>query len=126
MKFYSDTCNKFTSLTMAYIIIEPLFNLFDFQIAWITPSSNIVNGQYFQTTLSGFGPYSSGIQTVWAALVGVDATLSGGGIDEIDLYATGSLASTTSITFKISTISPSTFYLNSAIVELFIFDEALL
>ena len=109
---------------MAYIVIEPLFGLVDFQAAWIIPNSNMINPNFFTTTLNGVGPYSSATPTIWVALVGVDAMLSTS--SEIDLYATASLASNTSITFKISTISPTSFYLTSVVIHVFIYDAALL
>ena len=123
MKFYSNTISKFTALTMGYIIIEPLFGLVDFQTAWIMVNSNFVNTNFSTTTLTGVGPYSSGNQSIWSAILGADASLTN---NQIDLYATASLASTTSITFKISTISPSIYYLTSVVISVFIYDEAIL
>ena len=123
MNYYTNDANRISNLVIAYIIIEPLFNIYDFQICWIKPNSNIINGQSFQVNVNGVGPFATTTQSTWAVIVGVDISMSGN--NQYDLYAAASLSNTTSITFRISTISPTAFFITSVIIEVFIFNSSL-
>lgn len=123
MDFYTNNANKISNLAVAYIIIEPLFAVSGFYTTWIYPNRNFWNGQNTQLSVTG-GPFTSTTQTIWTVLVGVDVVLSSN--NEIDLYAMAWLTNTTNIVFQISTISPTTFFIHSAIIQVFIFDSALL
>lgn len=122
--FYTNNANKISNLAISYIIIEFLFAISGFYTAWINPNRNFWNGQNTQLSMSGVGPFTSTNQTIWTVLVGVDVVLNSN--NEIDLYDMAWLTSTTYIVFQISTISLTTFFIHSAIIQVFIFDPALL
>lgn len=44
MYFYTNNANKISRLILAYIIIEPLFGIYNFRTYWMKPKANIVNG----------------------------------------------------------------------------------
>ena len=52
--------------------------------------------------------------TTWATILGVEATLAPN--NQIDLYPTVTVVSSSSISYKIQTISPTIFYLQSVLV----------
>jgi len=60
--------------------------------------------------------------TIWATILGVDANLNSN--NEIDLYPTITVASSTTISYKIQTILTTAFYLNSILIEAFIYDSS--
>jgi hypothetical protein len=123
MRYYTSNANKISNLAIAYIVIEPLFNLYDFRICWIMPNSNIFNGQFFQVDVNGVGPFATTTQTIWAIIVGADLTMSAN--NRYDLFATASLPNTTCISFRISTISPTSFFITTVLIEVFTFNSSL-
>ena len=52
--------------------------------------------------------------TTWATILGVEATLAAN--NQIDLYPTVTVVSSSSISYRIQTISPTIFYLQSVLV----------
>lgn len=81
----------------------------------------MINGQQFNSTITTSFPFNlTGGLTYWTTIVGVDASLASN--KEVDLYVSATAVTTTTINFKVSTISPTSFYLTSIIIGAYIFN----
>jgi hypothetical protein len=121
MSLYTNNANKISVLSLYFIVLEPLFGVYTFSYVWLAPLTSLINGQSYSYTATGQGPLNlTGGLTVWNTFVGMDASLSAN--KEIDLYVAVTAPSTTSITYKVSTISVVSFYLTSVIVGAFLFN----
>ena len=90
----------------------------------MTPLQSFVNGNTPYTEISTpEGPFNmASTFTVWATILGIDATLSAN--NEIDLFPTITVISSSSLEYKIETISPTSFQLDTILIEAFVFDSA--
>ena len=90
----------------------------------MTPLQSFVNGNTPYTEISTpEGPFNmASTFTVWATILGIDATLSDN--NEIDLFPTITVISSSSLEYKIETISPTSFQLDTILIEAFVFDSA--
>lgn len=68
---YTNNANKISNLVIAYIVIEPLFAIYDFYTCWLKPNVNFWNGQNSKQIVNGVGPFASTTQSIWTAIVGV-------------------------------------------------------
>ena len=82
---------------------------------------NFISGQQFNVTIVTASPMNltGGIKS-WTTIVGVDASLSSN--KQVDIYVSATALTTTTINFKVSTISPVTFYLTSVIIGAYMFN----
>lgn len=76
MSLYTNNANKISVLSLYFIVLEPLFGVYTFSYVWITPLTNLINGQFYSYTATGQGPLNlTGGLTVWNTFVGIDANL---------------------------------------------------
>lgn len=77
-------------------------------------------GNNFNYAVSGLGPFNLATLSVWNAYVGIDATLAAN--LQIDVYTEVTATSSTTLNFRVSTITPTPYYFSSAIVGAFLFN----
>jgi hypothetical protein len=113
---------KIKTLVLRYITISPGFNNYYFKIISASPATTLINGQSYTINTSGEGPFpTTGTTKFFVAINGVDADLLDAS-NEIDLYATVTLTSSTTFKFVVSTISVKSFMLNSIQVVAFCYN----
>ena len=81
---------------------------------------NLSNTLFYSLTQTATATFNITGGTIWKTIVGVDAVLATN--KQIDLYLAVTTPTATSITFKISTISPTAFYLNNVVVGAFVYN----
>jgi hypothetical protein len=119
-QLYTNNANKINLLSIRYVTIEPVTGVYGFTYTWIAPKTTFSNGNYFDYVVTGLGPFNLASITIWNAYVGIDATLDAN--LQVDVYLYASAASTTSINFRVSTITPTPFYFTSAVVGAFLYN----
>ena len=121
MKLYATNMNKITKLIFAYIIIEPLFGIYSFINYVLKPGRDMIPTTPYSETTTGQGPFASTTNKLYISIIGVDALLKVN--SQIDLYAYAETPSTTSVTYRISTITDNAFFLTSVMFSVFIYNE---
>lgn len=81
---------------------------------------NLSNTLSYSLTQTATATFNITGGTIWKTIVGVDAVLATN--KQIDLYLSVTTPTATSILFKISTISPTAFFLNSVVVGAYIYN----
>lgn len=82
---------------------------------------NFISGQQFNATIVTAFPINiTGGSKSWTTIVGVDASLASN--KQVDIYVSATALTATTINFKVSTISPVSFYLTSVIIGAYIFN----
>ena len=82
---------------------------------------NFISGQQFNATIVTAFPINiTGGSKSWTTIVGVDASLASN--KQVDIYVSATALTSTTINFKVSTISPVSFYLTSVIIGAYIFN----
>jgi hypothetical protein len=123
LDFYTDNANHLLTFVVGYLTIEPIFGNYYFSNKWMTPNRNLYNGDTVTETSPGQGPFNTSLtHQLWITIVGVEATMAAN--NEIDLYPNAAVTDTTTITYTVQTISPTTFYLNSVLIHAFIYSAA--
>lgn len=123
MKLYTGTANKISKLEIGYIVIEPLFDLYDFQTYWVKPNRIVANGDILSYNFPA-GPFSSTSQTMWYNLVGLDM-VSNSGDGSFETYFDPVMLNRTSISIFMNALYASPFHVNSVVLIVIFYNTSL-
>ena len=76
LNLYATNAHQIKALKINYAVIEPIFQVYTFSYHWMNPNRVLTNGQFYEETTTGHGPFNSAGLVIWSTLAGVDATLT--------------------------------------------------